>query len=400
MVCHYAGHFVRILVYQSCYFDGWLFIPIYPRNSLLCLFRSARPTCNTPYDAGLRLGGACRFDKRTGRPHPARPYPYSLCRSFQRDTLTWQRLFHPLGLLAFALVALPWYILMYSYHGMAFIEEFLGLHNVVRATIPEHPEQNWWFMYFVLWPVSLLPWTGLTIYELIYGERNSWFKYLLTWGLGVFIFYNLMATKYITYTFLCIIPFIILTAQGYIRLKGHLLRNIPPREVKVIAMAPDSDFCWLPQQTKSYSKNLLVLLPAFLLVAIAIIGVWLGSRTQPDVDSSQLSIALSIGAVLCVLPLLYALIRPHICRSIKAVAISTSILYVLLLCALPPIVDDASTEKLADTLALRPTTQMYYYRDYRTSLVYYTGHSVTQIIPDPDAETIWDKGKKCNACIV
>ena len=112
-----------------------------------------------------------------------------------------------------------------------------------------------------------------------------------------------MATKYITYTFLCIIPFIILTAQGYIRLKGHLLRNIPPREVKVIAMAPDSDFCWLPQQTKSYSKNLLVLLPAFLLVAIAIIGVWLGSRTQPDVDSSQLSIALSIGAVLCVLPL-------------------------------------------------------------------------------------------------
>ena len=312
---------------------------------------------------------------------------------FQRDTLTWQRLFHPLGLLAFALVALPWYILMYSYHGMAFIEEFLGLHNVVRATIPEHPEQNWWFMYFVLWPVSLLPWTGLTIYELIYGERNSWFKYLLTWGLGVFIFYNLMATKYITYTFLCIIPFIILTSQGYIRLKGHLLRNIPPREVKVIAMAPDSDFCWLPQQTKSYSKNLLVLLPAFLLVAIAIIGVWLGSRTQPDVDSSQLSIALSIGAVLCVLPLLYALIRPHICRSIKAVAISTSILYVLLLCALPPIVDDASTEKLADTLALRPTTQMYYYRDYRTSLVYYTGHSVTQIIPDPDAETIWDKGK-------
>ena len=141
-------------------------------------------------------------------------------------------------------------------HGL--IEEFLGLHNVVRATIPEHPEQNWWFMYFVLWPVSLLPWTGLTIYELIYGERNSWFKYLLTWGLGVFIFYNLMATKYITYTVLCIIPFIILTAQGYIRLKGHLLRNIPPREVKVIAMAPDSDFCWLPQQTKSYSKNLLV----------------------------------------------------------------------------------------------------------------------------------------------
>ena len=128
-------------------------------------------------------------------------------------------------------------------------------------------------------------------------------------------------------------------------------------------------------------------------MAIAIIGVWLGSRTQPDVDLSQLSIALSIGAVLCVLPLLYALIRPHICRSIKAVAISTSILYVLLLCALPPIVDDASTEKLADTLALRPTTQMYYYRDYRTSLVYYTGHSVTQIIPDPDAETIWDKGK-------
>lgn len=312
---------------------------------------------------------------------------------FQRDVATWKRLFHPFGLLVFAIVALPWYILMYSYHGMAFIEGFLGLHNVVRATVPEHPDHNWWFLYFVLWPVSLLPWTGLTIYELIYGERSPWFKYLLTWGLGVFIFYHLMATKYLTYTFLCIIPFIILTAQGYIRLKDSLLKNINPRQVKVIALPPESDFCWLKQHTRSYSNNLLILLPAVFLVIIAAVGLWFGGKTQPDVNLANLMVTLIIGGVMSLLPLLYGLIRPRICRSAKMVALSISVLYVLLLCVLPPIADDASTAKLADTLTLRPTTQVYYYRDYRTSLIYYNGHPVTQIIPDPDKETIWDKGK-------
>ncbi|MDU6914231.1 MAG: phospholipid carrier-dependent glycosyltransferase, partial [Veillonella sp.] len=51
-------------------------------------------------------------------------------------------LFNPLGLLTFIAIASPWYIAMYSIHGEQFISGFLGLHNVDRALISEHPKFN------------------------------------------------------------------------------------------------------------------------------------------------------------------------------------------------------------------------------------------------------------------
>ena len=49
---------------------------------------------------------------------------------------------------------------MYAVHGMPFVEEFLGLHNFVRATSSEHPEQDVWYFYLLLLPISFLPWTA------------------------------------------------------------------------------------------------------------------------------------------------------------------------------------------------------------------------------------------------
>ena len=45
-------------------------------------------------------------------------------------------------------------------HGQDFIDGFLGLHNVVRATQSEHPEANHWWYYLVMFPLASLPWTG------------------------------------------------------------------------------------------------------------------------------------------------------------------------------------------------------------------------------------------------
>ena len=330
--------------------------------------------------------------------------------AFQHSRHNFMLLFHPIGLLAFCIVALPWYVAMYSIHGMNFIEAFLGLHNYVRATVPEHPEQNWWFMYFVLWPVSLFPWTGLTIYELVDRVRNRrsadrshnrhsldggslssevitgptdepphWLAYALTWGLGVFIFYNLMATKYLTYTFLCLIPFIIITAQG-----GETLYHRLHSEV----------------QTRRFTLDKWLLFVPLLIISISgLFGVLFGISKLPDhenyltANGPQILTLLVLSIALIVLPLVVAYKKQNVRASFAGTAISISLFYILLLCLLPPLVGPASTKDLAKALPAEASTQIYYYRDYRTSLVYYSGHKVTQIIQPADADNLWSEGK-------
>lgn len=78
-----------------------------------------------------------------------------------RNKKLFLRLFPWQGILIFFITALPWYACMYAIHGDPFIREFLGLHNIVRATSSEHPGDNHFYYYFLLLPFSLLPWTGL-----------------------------------------------------------------------------------------------------------------------------------------------------------------------------------------------------------------------------------------------
>jgi 4-amino-4-deoxy-L-arabinose transferase-like glycosyltransferase len=138
--------------------------------------------------------------------------------------LTWQKNWAELkklklgtGTFLFLLFALPWYVMMYLQHGQAFINTFLGIHNYLRATVSEHPRDNVFYYYILLFLVSALPWTGVVLG----GIRDGWRKYrrrqdlplfLMIWA-GVFLlFYQLMATKYPTYTFPVLFPLIVLTA--------------------------------------------------------------------------------------------------------------------------------------------------------------------------------------------
>lgn len=124
------------------------------------------------------------------------------------------RLFPWQGILAFFIVVLPWYGGMYLIHGSDFVTQFLGLHNVVRATSSEHPEDNHWYYYLVLLPAALLPWTFTSFYEMIKGwkEKVPFYKFLMVWCWGTILFYTLMATKYVTYTYIAVVPAIIFAA--------------------------------------------------------------------------------------------------------------------------------------------------------------------------------------------
>lgn len=130
------------------------------------------------------------------------------------------------GILVFLAIVLPWYGYMYHTHGMEFINGFLGLHNVTRATQSEHPEVNHWWYYLPIFLGGSLPWTGAILYGMYRGwkTRTDAYLYTMIMGWGTILFYTMMATKYPTYTFISVIPFSLLGAYGIISLKDASYR--------------------------------------------------------------------------------------------------------------------------------------------------------------------------------
>lgn len=124
------------------------------------------------------------------------------------------------GLAVFSLVGCSWYYFMYWRHGSAFLEGFLGVHNYLRATVSEHPRDDVWFYYLLIFLLGFCPWSFMALYQL----KKRWRQlkglkladhtvFLLTWGLVVNVFFQLMATKYLTYTLPALMPWAILTAK-------------------------------------------------------------------------------------------------------------------------------------------------------------------------------------------
>lgn len=121
------------------------------------------------------------------------------------------------GSLLFIAIALPWYVYMYIMHGQAFIDGFLGLHNLTRALVAEHPKDNLVFYYFVIFPVALFPWSLIfarQVWHSLCNRRNvSRIEiYLYTWIAVTIGFYTLVATKYLTYIYIALFPAVILIA--------------------------------------------------------------------------------------------------------------------------------------------------------------------------------------------
>jgi len=117
----------------------------------------------------------------------------------RRDLKTWSRaVFDPLGLLLFALIALPWYLVILQKEGWAFIEGFFLKHNVNRfgGTLQGHAGSLVYYFPIVL--VGTLPFTALLI-RVLARVRSAWRDdlqcYLLLWFGFVFVFFSLSGTK-------------------------------------------------------------------------------------------------------------------------------------------------------------------------------------------------------------
>lgn len=253
------------------------------------------------------------------------------------------------GILAFIIVVLPWYGYMYLTHGQEFIDGFLGLHNVVRATQSEHPDVNHWWYYLAMFPIASLPWTGAIIYGMYYGWRlkQPFYVFSMVMGWGTLLFYSLMATKYPTYTFISLIPFSFLGAFGVVK----LLRPGTPCKRWWILMGP-AFFLWILFGVASFFVPW---------------GFWY-----------LLYVFIVVGIILTVL--MYMNRKRYMLPVVIAFA-TMAIAGLVIHEGVQPLIEQRSSEAYAPIVA-KYDGNIYFYGNYSASLVYYADKEVTKIEDD------------------
>lgn len=257
-----------------------------------------------------------------------------------------KRLFAWQGLLAFCIVALPWYVYMYMTHGDAFINGFLGLHNVVRATQSEHPKDNHWWYYLAVMPLASLPWTGAIFYGMYYGwrQKQPFYVFTMILGWGTILFYSIMATKYPTYSFISLIPFSLLGAMGTVK----ILRPGSAKKKMWLIMGP-AFFLWILLGVASFFVEWGFW---YLLYVFIIAGIILTVVTYTHGKRYMLPVVITITTL-----------------AISGVVIHEGV---------QPLVNQRSSVAYRDMVA-DFNGSIYYYGNYSASLVYYTDKPVMRI---------------------
>ena len=109
-------------------------------------------------------------------------------------------------------------------HGSDFLLNFIGVHNILRATVAEHPAHNRWYFNLICFLIGFAPWSFLLPYalfrrwkrkELGFRSARESTQLLIIYTAVVFVFFQLIATKYTTYTYPALFAVSILTALLY-----------------------------------------------------------------------------------------------------------------------------------------------------------------------------------------
>ena len=109
------------------------------------------------------------------------------------------------GLVLVAAVGMPWYVFMFQNHGMDFIYEFIGFHNISRFAAPLHPKRVHWWFYLPVIILGLFPWTGLLLKSIkdaftrSVGKESTKLLFLQVWWIFVFVFFSIAKTKQVSY---------------------------------------------------------------------------------------------------------------------------------------------------------------------------------------------------------
>ncbi|NEO87948.1 MAG: glycosyltransferase family 39 protein [Spirulina sp. SIO3F2] len=116
------------------------------------------------------------------------------------------------GLGIFAVLTVPWYVLVIQANGQAYIDSFFGYHNVERFTEVVNGHAAPWYFYFLVILVGFAPWSvslPLALARLRPWRWRRWQDqprsahlglFALVWFLVIFGFFTVAVTKLPSYT--------------------------------------------------------------------------------------------------------------------------------------------------------------------------------------------------------
>jgi 4-amino-4-deoxy-L-arabinose transferase-like glycosyltransferase len=121
--------------------------------------------------------------------------------------------------LAFAMVALPWYALVFAAEGRHFVDTFFLNHNVQRFTSQVHNHPGPFFYYVPVLLAGLFPWSGLVLPAIgRFSRRVPADVLIATWILVPLAFFSAAGSKLPGYILPVIPPLAILMGRGAVSL--------------------------------------------------------------------------------------------------------------------------------------------------------------------------------------
>ena len=109
------------------------------------------------------------------------------------------------GLLAFCIISLPWYILMFAKYGNSFTHEFFYNDHYRRLLEAEHAKYDTWYFYPLSLIEGMFPWSILVVASLIYffkrvlKDANSIYLFLVCWIAAVLLVFQPAHSKLVSY---------------------------------------------------------------------------------------------------------------------------------------------------------------------------------------------------------
>ena len=226
------------------------------------------------------------------------------------------RLAHPIGIAAFCLVALPWYLLC-ALRNPDFLHVFIFQHNFQRYLTPvfQHVQPFWFFLPVTI--AALLPWPVLLIPAAQEGLRiireKSWATspgfFFACWAFFPILFFSFSQSKLPSYILPAVPPLALLCAVG-------AARSLKKSRATVLLLAGGMAAVWLVASVvilhyvsglmRAWLEEAPFILSAKILFAIAVL---VSLVLTACAYRRKLGLALALCAFIVVAAVLYANLR-------------------------------------------------------------------------------------------
>ena len=116
----------------------------------------------------------------------------------------------------FALIALPWYLIMYKLHRNVFMDEFFGFHNLTRFMKPEHKTGSQFYYNIPVIFAGFFPWSAFLpagLWRMFKDGQKKASIFVLLWLAVIFVFFSVSSTKLPTYIFPCFISLALIVGR-------------------------------------------------------------------------------------------------------------------------------------------------------------------------------------------